>query len=258
MCLLDLVEEHDGVRATADGFGELAAFVKADVARRRADETRDGVALHILTHVDAHHRGLVVEEELSEGARGFGLADARGAEEDEAADRALGIAEAGAAAANGVGDGREGFILADDALAQTGFHLRELLHLAFEHLGDGDTCPLRDDLGDVLLVDLFLEEASRRLRTQVLFYFVEAVLLVGQFGEFALGLGNLAVLQLGGALQVALAGGLLGLKAELFQVFFERGDLADGATLLLPARAKTGGALLQLGEFALDNLQALF
>ena len=97
MRLLDLVEEDDGVGPAADGLGQLAAFVVADVARRRADQARDGVLLHVLAHVDADHGVLVVEEEFGEGARGFGLADAGGAEEDEAADGLLGIAEAGAA-----------------------------------------------------------------------------------------------------------------------------------------------------------------
>ena len=36
--LFDLVEEHDAVGLAAHLFGELAALVKADVARRRADE----------------------------------------------------------------------------------------------------------------------------------------------------------------------------------------------------------------------------
>ena len=36
----------------------------------------------------------------------------------------------------------------------------ELLHLAFEHLGDGDAGPLGDDGGDVFLVHLFLEHAA--------------------------------------------------------------------------------------------------
>jgi hypothetical protein len=88
--LFDLVEEDDGVRTAADGLGELAALVVADVAGRRADEPRDGVLLHVLGHVDADHGGLVVEEELGEGARGLGLADAGGAEKDEAADGRLG------------------------------------------------------------------------------------------------------------------------------------------------------------------------
>ncbi len=160
--LLDLVEEDDRVGAAADGLGELAALVVADVAGRRADEARDGVLLHVLGHVDADHGGLVVEEELGEGAGGLGLADAGGAEEDEAADGALGVAEAGAAAADGVGDGGERGVLADDALAQAVLHLDELLHLAFEHLGDGDAGPVGDDGGDVFFVDLFLQHAVRR------------------------------------------------------------------------------------------------
>src|SRR3954465_903909 len=72
-----------GVRLGADGLGELAAFVVADVAGGRADEPGHGVLLHVLRHVDLDHRVLVAEQELGERARQLGLADAGGAEEDE-------------------------------------------------------------------------------------------------------------------------------------------------------------------------------
>ena len=85
--LLHLVQQDDGVGPTANGLGELTAFVVPDVARRRADQTRHGVLLHVLTHVDANHRPLVVEQEVGEGAREFGLADARRTQEQEGSDR---------------------------------------------------------------------------------------------------------------------------------------------------------------------------
>ena len=86
--LLDLVEEHDGVGLAPHGFGELAAFLVADVARRRADEARHGVLLHVLAHVDADHVVFVVEESFGQGLGELGLADAGRAEEEEGADRA--------------------------------------------------------------------------------------------------------------------------------------------------------------------------
>jgi hypothetical protein len=76
MGLLDLVHEHDGVRLPAHGLGQLAALVVADVARRRADEPRHGVLLHVLRHVHLDQRVLVAEQELGERARQLGLADA--------------------------------------------------------------------------------------------------------------------------------------------------------------------------------------
>ena len=90
--LLDLVEQDDGVRAPAHRLGELAALLVADVAGGRADEPRDGVLLHVLRHVDADHRVLGVEHELGQRARQLGLADAGRAEEQERADRAVGVA----------------------------------------------------------------------------------------------------------------------------------------------------------------------
>ena len=128
--LLDLIEEHDAVRSAAHRFAELAAFLVADVARRRAEQPRDGVLLHVFAHVDAHHGVLVVEEKLGQRAGRLSLADAGGAEEDERTDGAVRVLQAAAGTAHGVGDRFEGLLLADDALFEPLLHLDELLALA--------------------------------------------------------------------------------------------------------------------------------
>ena len=156
--LLDLVEQDDLVGAAAHGLGELAALLVADVAGRRADEAADRVALHVLAHVDAGHGRLVVEEELRQGARGLRLADAGGAQEDEAADGPARVLEPGARPAHGVGDGRDGLVLADDALVQALLHVDELGLLALHEAGHGDARPRGHDAGDVVGVDLLLEQ----------------------------------------------------------------------------------------------------
>ena len=99
--LLDLVEEEHRVRRLRDGVGEEAALVEADVARRRADEARDGVALHVLAHVEAQERDA---QHLGELLGDLGLADAGGAGEEEGADRLLGRAQAGARELDGGGE----------------------------------------------------------------------------------------------------------------------------------------------------------
>ena len=101
--LLDLVEQDHGVRPAAHRLGQLPAFVVADVAGRRADQPRNGVVLHVFAHVDANHRALVVEQELGQARERFGLADTRGTQKQERADRALVVTQARARAAHGVG-----------------------------------------------------------------------------------------------------------------------------------------------------------
>ncbi len=73
--LLDLVEQHHLVRPAADGFGQLTALVVAHVAGRCADQPADRELLHVLAHVDARQRLLVIKEELGECPRQLRLTD---------------------------------------------------------------------------------------------------------------------------------------------------------------------------------------
>ena len=84
---------------------------------------RDGVLLLVLGHVDPDHRLLVVEQELGERPRQLGLADAGRAEEHEAAERPVGILQAGARAADRVGDRDDRLVLPDHALVQALLHV---------------------------------------------------------------------------------------------------------------------------------------
>ena len=143
MRLLDLVEEDHLVGPPADGFGQRAALLVADIAGRRADQPRDGVLLHVFRHVDADHRGLVVEEEVGERLGQLRLADAGRAQEHERADRAVRVLQAGAGAAHRGRDRVHGLALADDALAELVLHAQKFFALAFEHLVDGDAGPAR-------------------------------------------------------------------------------------------------------------------
>ena len=61
MGFLDFVEEDHTIGPAAHRFTQLAPFFIADIARRSADEPRDGVFLHVFAHVDADHGILVIE-----------------------------------------------------------------------------------------------------------------------------------------------------------------------------------------------------
>ena len=115
MGLLDFVEQQHAVRGLVDRVGQQAALIEADVARRRADQPRDGVALHVLAHVeaqelDAHH--------LGELARDLGLADAGRAGEQERANRTVGMREARARELDRARDRVDRGVLSVDHLLQ--------------------------------------------------------------------------------------------------------------------------------------------
>src|SRR5207248_4387482 len=127
-----------------------------------------------------------------------GLADAGGAEEQERADRAIGVLQPGARAAQRGGDRLDRLVLADDAFVQAILHVDQLLGFALEQATDGDTRPAGDDLRHVVGVDLLFEEHGRLAAAAL-------ALLLFVLGDLALELGDVAVTELGRALPGRLA-----------------------------------------------------
>ena len=171
-----------------------------------------------------------------------------GTEEQERADGPVGVGETGAGPADRVGDRGDGFVLTDDARVQRVLHADELGHLALHQAADRDPRPLGDDLGDVLLVDLFLQHRLVGLQ------------LVEPRGlrlDVGLELAHRPVAELRGAIEVALALGPLGLGARGLEPLLDLADLGDGVLLVLPAGDHRVAVLGQLRQLLLDRGEAL-
>ena len=122
----------DGVRAAADGLGELAAFFVADVAGG-APMRRATVCFSMYSDMSMRIIARSSSKRNSASARAqLGLADAGGPEEQERADGAVRVGEAGAGATHRVRHRDDGLGLADDALDQALLHLDELLDLGLQ------------------------------------------------------------------------------------------------------------------------------
>ena len=74
MRFLDLVEEHDRIRALTHCGGKLATLVIAHVPRRRTDQARHRMLLHVFRHVKGNECILRIEQELCKRFRELGLA----------------------------------------------------------------------------------------------------------------------------------------------------------------------------------------
>ena len=77
---------------------------------------------------------------------------------------------------------------------------------------------------------------------------------LGGLGDLALELGQLAVADLGGLLEVGLA---LELGALVLELLLERPDAVDGVLLGLPVRLHAGDLLAQVGELLVERGEAL-
>ena len=76
--LFHFVEQHDAIGLAPHRLGQHAAFAIADIAGRRALERRNLVRFLIFRHVDHDHVLVAAIENVGQGHRGFGFADAAG------------------------------------------------------------------------------------------------------------------------------------------------------------------------------------
>ena len=204
--------------------------------------------LLVLAHVDTHQRLLIVEQELGQGARRLGLADAGRAKEQERAKRPIRILQAGARGAHGVGHGQNGLLLADDALAEALFHGDELFDFALHQLAHGYARPAADDLSDVLLSHFFLYECAPVTGALALLLLGRRASLL-QLTDF--------VLQSSRTLPISALCRLIQLDPLAVELFLGLGDRVELLQLRLPLRFERAGLLLEAGELLFDALQAL-
>ena len=93
MGFFDLVKQDDCIGLPPDRFGQLPALVIAHIPRRRTNETRDRMLLHVFRHIEPDHIGLIIEQKFSQGARQFGFSHPGRPQKDERPNRTVGIFE---------------------------------------------------------------------------------------------------------------------------------------------------------------------
>src|SRR5438034_8447522 len=154
MRFFDLVKEDDRIWRAAKLFGQLAAFLVADVSGRRADEFRCGVLFHEFRHVKTNERTLGAEKEFRQRAGNLGFTDAGRAKEKKRADGLVRIFQSGTRAANGTRQSRDGRPLRTDPLVQLFFDLKQLGRFLVFDRADWNARPARDNLVNIRLSDL--------------------------------------------------------------------------------------------------------
>ena len=245
--LLDLVEQHDGVRPAAHRLGQLAALLVADVAGRRADEPRRRCASPCTptcrcgssrpgeSNMNSASARASSVLPTPVGPRNRNVPIGRSGSCRPARERRSAFATASTASSWPI-----------DALVQALLHVHELLDLALQQPRDGDAGPLADDLGDVLGVDLSLRNCGC------------AVLRAAGRPR-----PPRAALQLAGSRRSAAPPRAAGRprarrarppRAPAPAARARTVTALDRVLLALPLRLHPVGALLQVGDLALDRL----
>ena len=245
MGLFDLIEQHHRIGSPPHRFGQLAAFIVADIAGRGPDQTGDRMALHIFRHVDAHHGILIIEEEFRQRPGQFGFAHPGGAKEDEGADRAVLVGEPGARTADSIGHFQHRFFLPHHPAGEPFLDAEELFPLPFQHPRHRDAGPARNDLSDLLLI-YFL--------AQHLDVFLDRLQLGGGLIDLLLQRRDQSVFDLCHPVKITGAFHLFHLETQAVDLRLVIADLLDGLLFQHPVGLEPVAVGAQIGQFFFDVL----
>ena len=146
-----------------------------------------------------------------------------------------------------IGNGPNRIALTNHALVQVLFEFKQFFHLRARQLAHRDPGPFGDHLGDVVFGDLFPEQLVGFAFTGGQFSFAAL--------ELAIQLGQGAVFQLSGLVEVVVALGLLHLQLHLLNLLFEGLQGINGPFLLLPLGIEAALLLGELSELSLNAFQ---
>ena len=152
--LFDLVEEHDGEGLAPHRLGELATLFVADVSRRRADEAADTVCFSMYSLMSSWISELSSPKSNSASALASSvLPTPVGPRKMNEPDGRLGSLSPARVRRIARRERVDRVLLADDPLVELVFHAKELRGLLLGELVDRDAGPVREHLGDDVLVD---------------------------------------------------------------------------------------------------------
>ena len=230
----------------ADRLGQLAALFISDVARRRADQSRDGILFHILGHIDSDHVLLIVEQRLCESLCKLRLADAGGSEEQERADRPRRVLDARLRAHNCLADLGHSLILSDHSLVKLRIEMQRLVALGLRQLRHRNASPAGHDRRNLILRHFLVHQRGVLVLRLGLLRF-----------HLIFQLRQLAVLQLCRLVVIPLLLRELDLVLRIVNLLLQFADSVYVRLFVLPLRFLLGKLILQIGELLLQILQAL-
>ena len=153
MGLFDLVQQENRVRIARNRVGQQAALIEADVSRRRANQPRDRMLLHILAHIEAQK---LETQGFRQLLGNLGFAHAGRSREQKRANRLFGLTQAGARQPNSPHQGFNRRILAKDHALEVGIQALQTLLVRGGHAAGRDAGDLGHNGLDVGVMNNFL------------------------------------------------------------------------------------------------------
>ena len=223
MRFFHFIKKYYRIRFAPYCLGQLAALVIAYISRRRSDQTRYGMLLHVLAHIDTHHIALIIKERIRQRFGELRLTYTGRPQEQERTDRLARILDPCLGTDDGLTYLGHRFVLSDHTLVQFLVQMQRLVALTLIQLAYRDAGPAGNDPRDLFLRYILMHQTVLLLSGR---FFLDLQLFL-QIRQSAVG-------QLSGSFIIALPLCDLDLVIDRLDLLTDLGHFIDRRFFILP------------------------
>ena len=162
MSLFDFIQQNNAIWMTTNSLRQLTTLIIAHISRRRTNQTRYRVFLHVLTHINTNHAAFIIKESLCQSLGQLSFTNTGRAKEDKGTDWTLRSLDTSSGSQNSLADYLDSLILTNYPLMEHILQMEQLLPFTGKHLGNRNTSPTAYYLGNILLTNFFLQKLAVR------------------------------------------------------------------------------------------------
>ena len=160
MCLLNLIKQDNAVWFTTNSLCKLTAFFVSYISRRRSDQTRYRIFLHVLTHIDSYHILLIIKQSGCQCLGKFCLTNTGRSKEQERSNRFGRVFDSCFGTKDCICNKTYTFILSDHTFMQFILQTKKFRSLAFSQFRYRNTCPTGDNPCNLIICDSFMYQTA--------------------------------------------------------------------------------------------------
>ena len=152
MRFFHFIKKHDSIRLPSNSLCQLSSLLITNISWRRTNQSGYRMLLHIFWHINSNQSILIIKQSICKRFCKLSLSYSSRSKEKEGSNWSIRIFKSSPRTANSIRYEMNSLFLSNDRFFQNFLKICEFLHLSRNELSNRDSCPLSNNLSNILTI----------------------------------------------------------------------------------------------------------